>query len=58
MNDIDEFCEVAGAIFFAVVALVVWLTHLEQSLYARREPRPRSKPMLTVSTWLKARRRD
>lgn len=42
MNGIDEFCEVAGAIFAAVVALLAWLTYLEQSLYA--EQRLRSDP--------------
>lgn len=58
MNDIDEFLEVTGAIYFAVIALVLWLTHLEQSLHASRKPRPPSRPMLTVSAWLRGRGRD
>ena len=40
MNDIDEFLEVTAAIFVIVVALMVWLTYLEQSLSADRKPRP------------------
>lgn len=61
MNGIDEFCEVAGAIFAAVIALMAWLTYLEQSLYVEQRPRSgrvaRSGPVAVVAAWAKARRR-
>ncbi len=63
MNDIDEFLEVTAAIFVAVTVLMVWLTHLEDTLHA--DPKPRSGPAQSwwsgvtgaVRAWMKARRR-
>lgn len=61
MNDIDEFLEVAAAIFVAVAVLMVWLTHLEETLHA--DPKPRSGPAQpwsgvpgAVRAWMTARR--
>ncbi|SDS98731.1 hypothetical protein SAMN04488543_2784 [Friedmanniella luteola] len=34
MNDLDEFVEVALAIFVAISGLVALLTHLERTLYS------------------------